>query len=89
MAGDASGDALATDAAADTSTADRIASVVLGILYAIRGSFFVFFAALGVLMVVTGALLWRGELAGILGVLGASAILYGIIGRVALKLIRY
>jgi hypothetical protein len=68
---------------------DRLTSAIFGVLYAIRGSFFVFFAALGILLVLGGVLLGRGELAGILGVLGVSAILYGVGGRVALRVMRY
>jgi hypothetical protein len=67
----------------------RLKAAVFRVLYAIRSSFFAFFAAMGILLVIWGFLHGRGELAGILGVLGAMAILYGLIGRLALKFIGY
>lgn len=73
----------------DVGALDRIVSLFVGLLIAVRSSFLVFTITLGVLMFVTGMVLLEGVLAGLFGIFGVSAVLYGVLGYVGLKLIGY
>jgi hypothetical protein len=62
---------------------------IIRFLLTIRSSFIAFIISIGVLLIVVGFVIQNGSIAGILAVLGASAIVYGIIGDAALRFIGY
>lgn len=73
-----------------SSSADATAvpNPIVRLLLAIRSSFVLFTVALGVVLVALG-LLVSGQIAGILTVLGLSAVLYGVVGELALRATGY
>ncbi|WP_266082067.1 hypothetical protein [Haladaptatus caseinilyticus] len=62
---------------------------LLRVLLAIRGSFLLFIASVGVLFIVTGATIMDEVLAGMFGIWGVSCLLYAGLGYGLLKLIGY
>jgi drug/metabolite transporter (DMT)-like permease len=68
---------------------ERSHNPIIRFLLTIRSSFIAFIISVGVLFIVTGFVIQNGSIAGILAVLGASAIVYGIIGDAVLRFVGY
>ena len=71
------------------SVADESHNPIVRLLLTIRSSFIAFIVSIGISFIALGFVIQNGSIAGILGVLGASAIVYGIIGDAALRFIGY
>ncbi|WP_321112047.1 hypothetical protein [Halorussus salinisoli] len=78
-----------TEQEQDESILSRSWDLILEVLLAIRGSFLLFVAAVGALLIVAGAFAMNGVLAGMFGIWGASALLYAGLGYLLLKLVGY
>lgn len=66
-----------------------VGTVIIGTLLRIRSSFLNFTIAVGIILMVIGVIRWEGVVAAMLVVVGASAIIFGLIGYLCLKLIGY
>lgn len=77
---------MATD---DSNSDNPLVALVVRFLVTIRRSFLAFVATMGVAMLLIGAAVGDGVGAGILGVIGVSAVIFAIIGLVVLRLIGY
>ncbi|WP_049898537.1 hypothetical protein [Halococcus agarilyticus] len=84
--------------AKDRSSVNTVFRKAAGVLIAIRSSFLLFIGFLGGLLLVLGAVgpyiplvnvVVQGEISGMLGIWGATAILYCIVGILFLNLIGY
>jgi len=71
-----------------SSATEEPSNPIVRLLVAIRSSFVVFVMALGVVLFLVGAAV-SGEVSGIFAVLGISAVVYGLLGETALRLIGY
>jgi hypothetical protein len=56
------------------------------VLYAIRGSFSIFLIALGILCTILGIALQTGSTAGMLVIWGATALVYGVVIRIVMRI---
>ena len=66
-----------------------VGGLIIGTLLRIRSSFLNFTIAVGIILMVIGVIRWEGVVAAMLVVVGASAIIFGLIGYLCLKLIGY
>lgn len=72
-----------------TGPVGRLADVLLGGLLKVRGSFLLFIATIGVVLLVLGFVWSESVLSGMFGIWGASALVYAGLGFVFLRLIGY
>lgn len=73
----------------DQRAFERIQTGIAELLVAIRSSFIYFVWAVGSLMFVSGVILQDGVMAAMLTIWGISAIIYGVLGFLGLRLIGY